>query len=48
MQKKLLELLVSSVNESMETQKHNLENNLISWMKGYDQVDDISIIGFKI
>ncbi len=46
--KNLKELLLSIHHEPMEKQKILLESTLENWKKNYDQVDDISVIGFKI
>ena len=44
MYKKFKELLVETVNESMENQKRKLEE----WMGNYEQDDDIVIFGVEI
>lgn len=48
MYKKFKELLVETVNESMENQKRKLEERLAEWMGNYEQVDDIVIFGVEI
>jgi len=48
MYKKFKELLVETVNESMENQKRKLEERLVEWMGNYEQVDDIVIFGVEI
>ncbi|MBL4651818.1 MAG: SpoIIE family protein phosphatase [Flavobacteriales bacterium] len=47
-QKQLLELINSSANLSFNEQKKALEESLTNWMDGYQQVDDISLIGFRV
>ncbi|MBL4624967.1 MAG: SpoIIE family protein phosphatase [Flavobacteriales bacterium] len=47
-QKQLLELIHTSANLSFDGQKMELEKRLLAWMEGYQQVDDISIIGFRV
>ena len=47
-QKQLLKLINSSANLSFNDQKKALENSLTKWMEGYQQVDDISLIGFRV
>ena len=48
MYKKFKELLVETVNESMENQKRMLEERLTEWMGHYEQVDDIVIFAVEI
>jgi PAS domain S-box-containing protein len=48
MQKKLLEIIQENAMEPMKKQQEILENELSDWMKGYDQVDDISVLGFRV
>ena len=48
MYKKFKELLVETVNESMENQKRKLEERLAEWMGNHEQVDDIVIFGVEI
>ena len=48
MYKKFKELLVETVNESMENQKRMLEERLAEWMGNYEQVDDIVIFAVEI
>ena len=48
MYKKFKELLVETVNESMENQKRMLEERLSEWMGNYEQVDDIVIFAVEI
>ena len=49
MYKKFKELLVETVNDSMETQKKLLEDRLAEWMgEEHEQVDDIVIFAVEI
>ena len=48
MYKKFKELLVETVNESMERQKRKLEERLAEWMGNYEQDYDIVIFGIEI
>ena len=52
MQKRLLKILLDNSLATMDNQKIALENNLKDWMEGsnelYEQIDDISVMGFKI
>jgi serine phosphatase RsbU (regulator of sigma subunit) len=45
---KLLEFLSSIEHLSAEEQSNRIKIELIDWMKNRDQVDDISILGFKV
>ena len=46
------ELLLSVANFSMDKQKEIIENTIGNWMKGesfhHEQIDDISVVGFKV
>jgi serine phosphatase RsbU (regulator of sigma subunit) len=42
------ELLLQNSQKSMEEQKIILEKNLEEWIEGYEQIDDILVIGFRI
>jgi PAS domain S-box-containing protein len=44
----IVEILNRNSQKSIEMQKTDLENTLISWMSGTSQRDDISVIGIKI
>jgi phosphoserine phosphatase RsbU/P len=46
--KNLKQLLLSICKEPMDRQKELVEDTLDRWKKGYDQVDDILVIGLKI
>ncbi len=48
MSKRFKNKLLEIHQEPPEQQKNLLEETLDEWMKGYEQVDDILIIGFKI
>jgi serine phosphatase RsbU (regulator of sigma subunit) len=48
MYKQLKDVLVSISNEPIKNQKIILDKILMKWMHGYDQVDDITLIGIKI
>ena len=49
---KFRELLISTSHLSMSNQKKEIENTINSWMQSssysHDQIDDISIVGFKV
>jgi serine phosphatase RsbU (regulator of sigma subunit) len=47
MTKKLKELLISNHTQSMDKQKEMLDSNLQNWKMGYDQVDDVLVIGIR-
>jgi serine phosphatase RsbU (regulator of sigma subunit) len=42
------DILLSMQNKSMAAQKEHLENFMSNWRKGYDQVDDVLVIGMRI
>jgi len=42
------ELLLKNSEKSMEEQKMLLEKSLEEWVKGYEQIDDILVIGFRV
>lgn len=46
--KKLRELLVAIHKDPAPKQKQRLESEMSNWMRGYDQVDDMLIIGIKV
>lgn len=52
MQKKLLNMLSDNSVLALSEQKIQLENSLKDWMKGndedYEQIDDISVMGFRV
>ncbi len=48
MQKHLLDIIKINGNKTLKEQKTILENSLSDWMEGYEQVDDISIMAFKV
>ena len=41
-------ILFENHSKPMVIQKENLENELDSWMKGYEQTDDILVMGVRI
>ncbi len=45
--KRLKELLLNNSSLNIQAQQDNLADALEQWMKGYEQVDDICIIGIK-
>jgi serine phosphatase RsbU (regulator of sigma subunit) len=42
------EILLSIQDKSMSQQKEYLENFMMEWRKGYEQVDDVLVIGMRI
>ena len=48
MQKRLLETIKANGHLGLSDQKLILENNLMEWMKNHNQVDDISVMAFKV
>jgi hypothetical protein len=48
MTKKLKETLLSIADKEMKEQKIYLEKTLDEWMQGWEQVDDILVMGLKI
>lgn len=47
MYKRLQKLLINNFNDTLDNQKAKLYEALADWIEGYEQVDDISIMGFK-
>jgi histidine kinase len=45
--KNLRTFLARNSNEPMKIQKLNIEGELNKWMEGFEQIDDILLIGFK-
>jgi serine phosphatase RsbU (regulator of sigma subunit) len=43
----LKELLLSIHTEDLEQQEELIRSNLNNWMKGYEQIDDICLMGVK-
>ena len=41
-------ILLENAGKSMSEQQQELENFMYKWMQGYDQVDDILVIGVKV
>lgn len=46
--KPMMEAIIRHSGESMEVQKASLEKLHETWKTGYDQVDDVSIIGIRV
>ena len=42
------ELLLSNAGKSMQEQKEILEKTFDEWIQGYEQVDDVTVLGIKI
>jgi serine phosphatase RsbU (regulator of sigma subunit) len=47
MTKKLKELFIEIHHKSMLDQKNIIENTILNWMNGYEQIDDELVIGIK-
>lgn len=45
---KFKELLLKNSMESIDKQLQNMEDAFIDWMKDYEQVDDVLVIGLKV
>jgi PAS domain S-box-containing protein len=48
MEKKLLSLLVENSELPLMNQKSILKETIEKWMEGYEQIDDISLMAFKV
>ena len=48
MARKFQRLLLGIQDKTMPEQKQLLENHLKEWMNGYEQVDDILVVGVRI
>src|SRR5690554_378020 len=48
MYKRLQKLIIQNFSLPLRDQKANLENALLEWMENEEQVDDISLMGFKV
>lgn len=46
--KQLEQLLVANYNKPMQVQKEKLNEAIENWMKDYEQIDDILVIGYKV
>ncbi|MCD6066257.1 MAG: putative cyclase [Bacteroidetes bacterium] len=46
--KTLKDLLISLYDRNMQMQHRFIEEAFLEWKKGYDQVDDVCIVGFRI
>ncbi len=47
-EKRLLELIASMCNLPMEQQQEQLRQQMRTWMHGYEQTDDMMVIGWKM
>jgi len=47
MYKRLQKLLINNFKDTLENQKLKLEEALADWIEGHEQIDDITIMGFK-
>jgi serine phosphatase RsbU (regulator of sigma subunit)/ligand-binding sensor domain-containing protein len=45
--KSLKEFIIGSSAHEFEEQKSELDTYLMDWMKGYEQIDDVCVIGFE-
>ncbi|MBD3638319.1 MAG: SpoIIE family protein phosphatase [Crocinitomicaceae bacterium] len=45
--KTMKKFILEVCDKDFEAQKDELENNLIDWMEGYEQIDDVCVIGFE-
>jgi len=48
MTKNLKKLILSIRNKNIPDQENIIKTTINEWMKGYEQVDDLLFIGFKI
>ena len=48
MKKNLRELIISNSDETCDVQKQRLEEAFDEWTKGHLQVDDVTILGFRV
>jgi tetratricopeptide (TPR) repeat protein len=48
MSKKMCELFLENHQKPFDEQKSIIENTIIQWMDGKEQIDDILVIGFKV
>ncbi|PCI96352.1 MAG: hypothetical protein COB15_10565 [Flavobacteriales bacterium] len=48
MQKQLLSIITENAASPLKKQKEILDDRIEEWMKGYEQIDDISVMGFKV
>ena len=45
--KTMKEFILNVCNKDFDIQKDELEKNLIDWMSGYEQIDDVCVVGFE-
>lgn len=45
--KAMKEFILNVCNKDFGTQKDELDKNLIEWMAGYEQIDDVCVVGFE-
>lgn len=45
--KTLKEFILNVCNKEFGKQRDELEKNLIEWMEGYEQIDDVCVVGFE-
>ena len=48
MEKQLISIIIEHADKPLKEQKGILEDRLSDWMNGYKQIDDISIMAFKV
>ncbi len=48
MQKQLLSIILENANAPLKKQKDVLTGRIEEWMEGYEQVDDITVMAFKV
>ena len=46
--KAMKEILLENKDLKMEDQKQALDDTIMNWMEGYEQIDDICVVGIKI
>jgi serine phosphatase RsbU (regulator of sigma subunit) len=46
--KTLKDLLISLYDKNMQMQHRAIEDAFLEWKKGYDQVDDVCVVGFRV
>lgn len=47
MTKRLVQLLSSNLDLPMSEQKEIIDNSIVSWKEGQEQIDDILVMGLK-
>ncbi len=48
MQKQLLNIITENASSPLKKQKEVLQSRIEEWMVGYEQIDDISVMAFKV